>query len=105
MSITFNSPQLKFYGSSGTLLGTCPVFGNVTSVSGILSFSCPTSGQFTNWTTVTLTSTNHLTGKRKITTGMSAFDDQPDRPKVTWEDLESRKPMYLEDLPPCGRAQ
>jgi hypothetical protein len=58
MSITFNSPQLKFYGSSGTLLGTCPVSGNVTSVSGILSFSCPASGQFTNWTTVTLTSTN-----------------------------------------------
>ena len=58
MSITFNSPQLKFYGSGNTLLGTCPVSGNVTSVSGILSFSCPTSGQFTNWTTVTLTSTN-----------------------------------------------
>ena len=54
---------------------------------------------------MTLTSTNYLTGKRKITTGLSAFDDQPDRPKVTWEDLESRKPMYLEDLPPCGRAQ
>ena len=52
---------------------------------------------------MTLTSTNHLTGKRKITTGISAFDDQPYRPKVSWEDLESRKPIYLEDLPPCGR--
>ena len=52
---------------------------------------------------MTLTSTNHLAGKRKITTGISAFDDQPYRPKVSWEDLESRKPIYLEDLPPCGR--
>ena len=54
---------------------------------------------------MTLTSTNHLTGKRKITTGMSAFDDQPSRPKTTWENLESRKPIYLEDLPPCGRKE
>jgi hypothetical protein len=52
---------------------------------------------------MTLTSTNHLTGKRKITNGISAFDDQPYRPKISWEDLESRKPIYLEDLPPCGR--
>jgi len=52
---------------------------------------------------MTLTSTNHLAGKRKITTGISAFDDQPYRPKISWEDLESRKPIYLEDLPPCGR--
>ena len=52
---------------------------------------------------MTLTSTNHLTGKRKITTGMSAFDDQPSHPEYTWENLESRKPVYLEDLPPCGR--
>ena len=51
---------------------------------------------------MTLKSTNHLTGKRKITTGMSAFEDQPNRPKISWEDLESRKPIYLEDLPPCG---
>ena len=28
---------------------------------------------------MTLTSTNHLTGRRKITTGTSAFDDQPSR--------------------------
>ena len=54
---------------------------------------------------MTLISTNHLTGKRKITTGMSAFDDQPSRPKITWENLESRKPVYLEDLPPCGRKE
>ena len=52
---------------------------------------------------MTLTSTNHLTGKRKITNGISAFDDQPYRPKISWENLESRKPIYLEDLPPCGR--
>ena len=52
---------------------------------------------------MTLTSTNHLTGKRKITTGMSAFTDKPSHPKVTWENLESMKPVYLEDLPPCGR--
>lgn len=52
---------------------------------------------------MTLTSTNHLSGKRKITTGMSAFDDKLDRPEVTWENLVSRKPIYLEDLPPCGR--
>ena len=53
----------------------------------------------------TLTSTKYLTGKRKIITGMSAFDDQPSRPKITWENLESRKPVYLEDLPPCGRKE
>ncbi len=51
---------------------------------------------------ITLKSTNHLTGKRKITTCMSAFDHMPNRPKISWEDLESRKPIYLEDLPPCG---
>lgn len=52
---------------------------------------------------MTLSSSNHLTGKRKITTGMSAFDDQPSRPKIIWENLDSKKPVYLEDLPPCGR--
>jgi hypothetical protein len=50
-----------------------------------------------------LTSTNYLTGKRKVTSGLNQFDDEPSRPKVTWEELESKKPLYLEDLPPCGR--
>lgn len=52
---------------------------------------------------MTLTSTNHLTGKRKVTTGISAFTDKPSHPEITWENLESRKPVYLEDLPACGR--
>jgi hypothetical protein len=53
----------------------------------------------------TLTSTNYLTGKRKVTSGLNAFTDQPSHPEVTWEDLKSRKPIYLEDLPPCGRKE
>jgi hypothetical protein len=53
----------------------------------------------------TLTSTNHLTGKIKTTSGLNAFDDQESRPKVTWENLDSKKPVYLEDLPPCGRKE
>jgi ABC-type microcin C transport system duplicated ATPase subunit YejF len=52
---------------------------------------------------MTLTSTNHLTGKRKVTSGLNAFTDQPSHPKITWEELESKKPLYLEDLPSCGR--
>lgn len=51
----------------------------------------------------TLTSTNHLTGKRKIISGLNEFDEKESRPKITRENLESRKPIYLEDLPPCGR--
>jgi len=51
----------------------------------------------------TLTSTNYLTGKRKIISGLNEFDEKESHPKVTWENLESRKPVYLEDLPPCGR--
>ena len=51
----------------------------------------------------TLTSTNYLTGKRKVTSGLNAFTDQPSHPEVTWENLKSRKPVYLEELPPCGR--
>jgi len=51
----------------------------------------------------TLTSTNHLTGKIKTTSGLNQFDEKESRPKVTWENLESKKPVYLEDLPPCGR--
>ena len=54
---------------------------------------------------MTLTSTNHLTGKRKVTSGLNAFTDQPSHPKITWEELESKKPRYLEDLPPCGRKE
>jgi len=50
-----------------------------------------------------LTSTNYLTGKRKVTSGLEKFDDEPSHPKITWEELESKKPLYLEDLPPCGR--
>ena len=51
----------------------------------------------------TLTSTNYLTGKRKIINGHNAFDEKESYSKTTWENLESRKPIYLEDLPPCGR--
>jgi hypothetical protein len=53
----------------------------------------------------TLTSTNYLTGKRKVTSGLNEFDEKESRPKVTWENLESKKPVYLEDLPPCGRKE
>jgi hypothetical protein len=53
----------------------------------------------------TLTSTNYLTGKRKIISGLNEFDAKESHPKVTWENLESRKPIYLEDLPPCGRKE
>jgi hypothetical protein len=53
----------------------------------------------------TLTSTNYLTGKRKTISGLNEFDEKESRPKVTWENLDSKKPVYLEDLPPCGRAQ
>jgi len=51
----------------------------------------------------TLTSTNYLTGKRKIISGLNEFDDKESHPKTTWENLDSKKPIYLEDLPPCGR--
>lgn len=54
---------------------------------------------------MTLTSTNHLTGKRKVTSGLNAFTDQPSRPKVTWEKFDAKKPLYLEDLPSCGRRE
>ena len=50
-----------------------------------------------------LTSTNYLTGKRKVTSGLKEFDDEPSHTKITWEELESKKPLYLEDLPACGR--
>jgi len=51
----------------------------------------------------TLTSTNYLTGKRKTISGLNEFDEKESRPKVTWENLDSKKPLYLEDLPSCGR--
>jgi len=53
----------------------------------------------------TLTSTNYLTGKRKTISGLNEFDEKESHPKTTWENLESRKPVYLEDLPPCGRKE
>ena len=53
----------------------------------------------------TLTSTNYLTGKRKTISGLNEFDEKESHPKTTWENLESRKPIYLEDLPPCGRKE
>ena len=53
----------------------------------------------------TLTSTNYLTGKRKITSGLNEFDEKESHPKTTWENLESKKPLYLEDLPSCGRKE
>jgi hypothetical protein len=52
-----------------------------------------------------LTSTNYLTGKRKVTSGLNQFDEKESRPKVAWESLESKTPIYLEDLPPCGRKE
>jgi hypothetical protein len=54
---------------------------------------------------MTLASTNYLTGKRKVTTGLNAFTDQPSHPKVTWENLGSNLPIYLENLSPCGRKE
>ena len=53
----------------------------------------------------TLTSTNYLTGKRKIISGLNEFDEKESHPKTTWENLESKKPVYLEDLPSCGRKE
>jgi hypothetical protein len=51
----------------------------------------------------TLVSSNYLNGKIKRTSGLNEFDENESHPEVTWEDLKSRKPVYLEDLPPCGR--
>ena len=53
----------------------------------------------------TLTSTNYLTGKRKIINGHNAFDEKESYSKTTWENLDSKKPVYLENLPPCGRKE
>jgi hypothetical protein len=53
----------------------------------------------------TLVSSNYLNGKIKRTSGLNEFDENESHPEVTWEDLKSRKPVYLEDLPPCGRKE
>jgi hypothetical protein len=53
----------------------------------------------------TQVSTNYLTGKIKRTSGLNEFDENESHPKITWEELESKKPLYLEDLPPCGRKE
>jgi hypothetical protein len=53
----------------------------------------------------TLVSTNYLSGKLQQTSGLNEFDEKESRPKVTWENLDSKKPIYLEDLPSCGRRE
>ena len=52
-----------------------------------------------------LFSTNYLTGKVKWTSGLNEFDEKESEPKIKWETLSSRKPIYLEDLPPCARSE
>ncbi|MFW9617510.1 hypothetical protein [Aquabacterium sp.] len=39
------------------------------------------------------TSTNYLTGKRKITTGLNEFEQS--RPQTTWENIGPQEPQYL----------
>jgi len=50
-----------------------------------------------------LVSTNYLTGRRKTTKGLNMFADNPSRPKDVWDKIEEKKPIYIEDLPPCAR--
>ena len=52
-----------------------------------------------------LVSTNYLAGTIKRTNGLNEFDDKESKPKVEWETLPSRKPVYLEDLPACARKE
>ena len=52
-----------------------------------------------------LTSINHLTGKMKLTSGLNEFNEDESKPVVTWKTLPSRKPIYIEDLPPCALEQ
>jgi hypothetical protein len=52
-----------------------------------------------------LVSTNYLTGKVKRTSGLNEFDEKESKPKVEWETLPSRKPIYIEELPPCARTE
>ena len=42
-------------------------------------------------------SVNFLTGKKKVTTGLSQFDD-PTKPKVKWEKISARKPIFLDQM-------
>ncbi len=50
-----------------------------------------------------LVSTNHLTGKVKRTSGLNEFDEKESKPKIKWETLPSRKPIYMDELPACAR--
>jgi hypothetical protein len=50
-----------------------------------------------------LVSTNHFTGKVKRTSGLNEFDEKESKPKVEWETLPSRKPIYMDELPACAR--
>jgi hypothetical protein len=52
-----------------------------------------------------LFSKNYLTGKLKWTSGLNEFDEKESEPKIKWETLPSRKPIFLEDLPPCARTE
>ncbi len=52
-----------------------------------------------------LFSTNYLTSKVKRTSGLNEFDEKESKPKVEWETLPSRKPIYIEELPPCARTE
>jgi hypothetical protein len=50
-----------------------------------------------------LVSTNYLTGKVKRTSGLNEFDEKESNPKIKWETLPSRKPIYMDELPACAR--
>ncbi len=50
-----------------------------------------------------LVSTNHLTGKVKRTSGLNEFDEKESKPKIKWETLPSRKPIYMDELSACAR--
>lgn len=43
------------------------------------------------------TSTNFLTGKKKVTTGLNQFDESI-KPNVSWERLPAMKPVYLDKM-------
>lgn len=43
------------------------------------------------------TSTNFLTGKKKISTGLNEFNE-PAKPNVSWERLPAMKPIYLDEM-------